>query len=238
MVATREVTYEADGRRMIGTLALPDGTDQRPAVLIAHEGPGLDQHAKDQAVRLAELGYVAFALDYNGEGRPIEDRDAMMARLGELSSDPERIREIGAAGLQILLNEPRTLGSKVAAIGYCFGGTVVLELARMGADLQAVVGFHPGLSTPRPEDAQNIRAKVLVCVGTEDPIVPFEQRRDFEEEMRSGGVDWRMNLYGGAEHSFTHPRADLVGIAGIKYHEPSDRRSWNAMLDLFEEALT
>src|SRR4051794_17266639 len=109
MVATREVTYEADGRRMIGTLALPDGTDQRPAVLIAHEGPGLDQHAKDQAVRLAELGYVAFALDYNGEGRPIEDRDAMMARLGELSSDPERIREIGAAGLQILLNEPRKL---------------------------------------------------------------------------------------------------------------------------------
>jgi dienelactone hydrolase len=238
MVATREIIYEADSRRMIGTLALPDGTDQRAAVLIAHEGPGVDQHTKDQAERLAQLGYVAFALDYNGEGRPMTDRDAMMTRLGELSADPERIREIGAVGLQILLDEPRTLASKVAAIGYCFGGTLVLELARMGADLQAVVGFHPGLSTTRPEDARNITAKVLVCVGTEDPIVPFEQRREFEEEMRSGGVDWRMNLYGGAEHSFTHPRADVVGIPGIKYHEPSDRRSWTAMLDLFDEVLS
>lgn len=237
MVATREVIYQADGRRMIGTLALPDGNDGRPAVLIAHEGPGLDQHAKDLTVRLAEMGYVAFALDYNGEGRPIDDRDAMMARLGELSADPGRIREIGAAGLQILLDEPRTLASKVAAIGYCFGGTLVLELARMGADLQAVVGFHPGLSTQRPEDAANITAKVLVCVGTEDPMVTFDQRRDFEEEMRSGRVDWRMNLYGGAEHSFTHPRADQAGIPGIKYHEPTDRRSWNAMLDLFDEVL-
>jgi len=237
MVASREVIYDADNRRMVGTLALPDGTDQRPAVLIAHEGPGLDDHAKALATRLAELGYVAFALDYNGEGRPMTDRDVMMTRLGELSADPDRTRRIGAAGLQILLDEPRTLASKVAAIGYCFGGTVVLELARMGADLQAVVGFHPGLGTTRPEDAHNITGKILVCVGTEDPIVGFEQRRDFEDEMRSGGVDWRMNLYGGAEHSFTHPRADVVGIPGIKYHEPSDRRSWNAMLDLFAETL-
>jgi dienelactone hydrolase len=238
MVATREVIYEADGRRMIGTLALPDGAGLRPAVLIAHEGPGLDQHAKDQAARLAELGYVAFALDYNGEGQPIVDRDAMMARLGELAADPERVRQIGGAGLRVLLDEPRTMASKVAAIGYCFGGTVVLELARMGADLKAVVGFHPGLGTTRPEDARNILGKILVCVGTEDPIVGFDQRRDFEQEMRSGGVDWRMNLYGGAEHSFTHPRADQAGIAGIKYHEPSDRRSWAAMLDLFGEVFS
>jgi dienelactone hydrolase len=238
MVATREIVYQADGRRMIGTLALPDGSDHRAAVLIAHEGPGLDQHAKDQAERLAGLGYVAFALDYNGEGRMITDRDAMMARLGELAGNPERVRQLGAAGLQILLDEPRTLSSKVAAIGYCFGGTLVLELARMGADLQAVVGFHAGLSTTRPEDARNIRAKVLVCIGAEDPIVPADQRRDFEAEMRAGGVDWQMHLYGGAEHSFTHPRADLVGIPGIKYHEPSDRRSWTAMLNLFDEVLS
>jgi dienelactone hydrolase len=221
---------------MVGTLALPEGTDRRPGVLVCHEGPGLDDHARSRAVRLAEeLGYVAFALDYHGDGKPITDRTQMMARIGEFRADPARARAIGAAGLDILLAEPRTDSDRLAAIGYCFGGTLSLELARGGADLKAVIGFHSGLSTVRPEDARNITGKVLALIGADDPIVTNDERRTFEEEMRAGGVDWQLVVYGGAVHSFTNPRASGVDIPGIAFHEPTDRRSWRAMLDLFAE---
>jgi len=235
MVTTRDIEYDADGAKMVGRLALPDGTGKRSAVLIAHEGPGLDDYQRSRADRLAELGYVAFALDYHGGGKSIDDRDEMMARLGVLIDNPDRTRALAQAGLEVLLADPRADASKVAAIGYCFGGTVVLELARGGAELKAVVAFHPGLANLRPKDSSNITGKVLVCVGTEDPLIPVEQRLAFEAEMRSAGVDWRMNLYGGAAHSFTHPWADRADIPGIEYHKSSDERSWRAMLDLFEE---
>jgi len=236
MVTTRDISYEADGRTMIGFLALPDGTDRRPGVLVSHEGPGLDDHARSRAVRLAEeLGYVAFALDYHGGGRPVEDRAQMMSRIGELRGDPPRARAIGTAGLDVLCAEARTDHARLGAIGYCFGGTLSLELARGGADLKAVVGFHSGLSTVRPEDARNIVGKVLALIGADDPIVDNAERRAFEEEMRAGGVDWQLHVYGGAVHSFTNPRASGVDIPGIAYHEPTDRRSWQAMLDLFAE---
>ncbi len=122
----------------------------------------------------------------------------------------------------------------MAAIGYCFGGTLSLELARSGAPLGAVVGFHSGLATTRPEDASAITGKVLVCIGADDPIIPPEQRADFEAEMRAAGVDWQMHLYGGAVHSFTNPAAD-GSMPAIKYDAAADARSWQAMLDLFAE---
>jgi dienelactone hydrolase len=238
MVTTRDISYEADGRTMIGTLALPDGTDRRPGVLVAHEGPGLDDHTRSIAERVAaELGYVAFALDYHGDGRWIPDREQMMTRIGELHADPFRTRAIAAAGLDLLRAEARTDRDRLAAIGYCFGGTLALELARSGADLKAVVGFHAGLRTARPEDARNIRGKVLALIGADDPMVDAAQRRAFEEEMNEGGVDWVLTVYGGAQHSFTRPRAETIDIPGVRYHEPTDRRSWLAMLDLFDEVL-
>lgn len=237
MVTWKDIEYPADGSTMIGRLALPDGETTRPAVLIAHEGPGLDDYQRNRAQRFAERGYVAFALDYHGGGRPLDDRDQMMARLQMLWEDPERIRSLARSGLDVLLTEPRADPAKVAAIGYCFGGAFVLELARGGADIKAVIGFHPRLATMRPQDARNISGRVLVCVGTEDPLISVEERAAFEEEMRAGGVDWRMNLYGGAEHSFTHPGADFADLPGITYHQPSDERSWRAMLDLLDESL-
>ena len=239
-VTTRDIEYGADGTTMVGHLALPNGSGKRPAVLIAHDGPGLTEHQRRRADRVAELGYVAFSLDYHGGGRFISDPDEMLARLGELGADPDRTRAIGFAGLEVLLSEPRVDSSKVAAIGYCFGGTMVLEMARAGADLRAVVGFHPGLATASPQDASNISGRVLVCVGAEDPYIPVEQRLAFEEEMRDAGVDWRLNLYGGAEHSFTHPRTDPNQrvIPGVSYHRLSAERSWRAMLDLFGEVFT
>jgi dienelactone hydrolase len=236
MATTRDITYEADDRTMIGTLAVPDGDGQRPGVLVCHEGPGLDDHARGRAVRLAdELGYVAFALDYHGGGKRIDDRQQMMERIGAFYADPPRVRDIGMAGLEILLQEPRTDPQRVAAIGYCFGGTMALELARGEADLKAVCGFHSGLSTARPQDASNIVGKVLVMIGADDPIVDNAQRKSFEEEMTGGGVDWQMVVYGGAVHSFTNPAASNIDMPGIEYHEPTDRRSWQAMRNLFDE---
>jgi dienelactone hydrolase len=235
---TRDIEYEADGVRAVGYLAVPDGDDQRPGVLVCHEGPGLDDHAKGRARRLAdELGYVAFALDYIGGGTRLADMAQVMERLGPLMADPLRTRALGRAGLEQLLAQDRVDRSRVAAIGYCFGGTMALELARGGADLKAVVGFHSGLGTARPGDATNITGKVLTCIGADDPLIPPDQRIAFEEEMKAAGVDWCMHVYGGAAHSFTNPAASEMGMPGIEYHEPSDQQSWAAMVDLLAETL-
>lgn len=232
-----DLTYSVDGREMVGRLAVGDKRPgRRPAVLVCHEGPGLDSHAKGRAERLASLGYVALALDYHGGGRPIE-REQMMPRIGELRNDPDRARAIAAAGLAVLLGQPEADPGRVAAIGYCFGGTLALELARSGAALAAVVGFHSGLGTERPAKAGEVKASVLVCIGADDPLVPAGQRAAFEEEMRAAQVDWRMNLYGGAVHSFTNENAGGSGFPGVAYHRPTDERSWRAMLDLFEERI-
>jgi dienelactone hydrolase len=231
---TSDITYEADGTTMIGRLALPDGEGQRPGVLIAHEGNGLDDYQKQRSERFAALGYVAFALDYYGGGKPLDDRAQITERLTTFTEHPERARNVATAGLDILLAQPRVDHAKIAAVGYCFGGALVLELARTGADVKAVVGFHPGLGTTRTDSA-NITGKVLMCVGADDPLIPVEHRVAFEEEMRAAGVDWRMNLYGGAQHSFTNPRAPLAGLPGLAYDQASDERSWRAMVDLFDE---
>jgi len=235
-VITRDVEYEVDGTRMVGRLALPDGDGRRPGVLIAHEGNGLDDFQKTRAERFAALGYVAFALDYHGGGVPMTDRAAINARLDRLD-DATVGRAVAQAGLDVLLAHARTDATRVAAVGYCYGGALVLELARGGADLKAIVGFHPGLTTRRPEDAAAIRGAVLVCIGADDPLIGLDQRTAFEAEMRAAGVDWRMYVFGGAQHSFTHPRADATGLRGLAYDRPTDERSWRAMLDLFAETI-
>jgi dienelactone hydrolase len=230
-----DIEYTVGGSRMVGHLAVDDERPGvRPGVLVCHEGPGLDDHAKGRAERLAALGYAAFALDYHGEGKPLA-REEMMGRLGQLMGDPERTRELARAGLAILLAQDEVDKARSAAIGYCFGGTMALELARSGADLTMVVGFHSGLGTQRPAGPGDIKAGILVCIGADDPLVPAEQRTAFEEEMRAAQVDWRMNLYGGAVHSFTNPNADMSGMPGVAYHQPTDERSWRAMLDFFHE---
>lgn len=237
MTAVSDIEYSADGRQMQGRLALPDGDGPCPAVLIAHEGPGLEDHQRERAEELARRGYASFALDYHGGGTVITDREAMMHRLDELWQDAPRCRDVTRAGLGVLLDQPRVDPHRLAAIGYCFGGHLVLELARGGAELAAVVGFHPRLATPRPRDAANITGKVLVCLGSEDPVVSAGERLMFEEQMREGGVDWQAIVYGGAQHSFTHPKVDSIDIRGFGFDERSTRRSWNAMLDLLNETL-
>jgi dienelactone hydrolase len=229
------IVYPVGEKSCTGYLA--DGSRGRraPGILVAHEGNGLSQHSKDRAVMLAELGYVAFALDIYGEtDLPLERAQAMLrALMGDL---PE-LRARMAAGLGVLAGQPNVEPARLAAIGFCFGGSAVLELARGGADVACVVGFHAALSTTRPEDAKAIRGKVLVCQGADDPIITAGQRDAFTAEMTAGGVDWQMLVLGGVAHSFTNPDIDAFNYAGFAYDPVADRRSWAAMRALFDETL-
>jgi len=232
---TTDITYHAAGQRFVGYLAVDDARPgKRPGVLVAHEGGGLSELTRSIARKLAALGYVAFAMDYHGDAAPFTDMDLVMARLGALMAAPAPIREIAGAALRVLADQPETDTARMAAIGYCFGGTTVLELARMGAPLKAVVGFHSGLYASEPAKAP-IKPVVLTQIGVDDPIITAENRLAFEQEMKAAGADWRMIVYGGAGHSFTNPDVGAMGRPGFAYHQPSDERSWRAMLDVFGE---
>lgn len=234
-MAGTKVAYSAEGVEFVGTVFTPAGSGPAPGVLVAHESPGITQHALDAAERLSQLGLVALAADYQGGGVALTDREEMMRRYGWFMADPSHIRARLQSALETLLAQPRVDPGRIAAVGYCYGGTAVLELARGGADLKAVVGFHSGLQTARPQDASAIKAKVLVQIGADDPVIPADQRIAFEQEMTAGGVDWRMQVFGRTGHSFTNPEVDAYGLPGFSHQADSDRRSWAAMKDLFGE---
>jgi dienelactone hydrolase len=234
-VRITDIEYSHRGRRLVGQLAVDDSRiGARPAVLVCHEGNGLSEHSKRAAERLAELGYVAFALDYYGDGAVLAPED-MPDRFAEISSDPELTRGIAAAGLAELLASEYTDPTRVAAIGFCFGGTMALELARAGTDLRAVVGFHSGLGAVGPIAEAGIGAKVLVAIGASDPWVPAEQRAAFEREMTDAGVDWQLLLLGGNVHSFTNPAVDALENPALRYDAAAEARAWRAVLGLFDE---
>lgn len=232
----RDIEYMVDGKRYVGCFFADDAhAARRPGVLVAPEGGGLVDLTKSIARRLAEAGYAAFAMDYYGDGPPLTDFNEVMPRLAPWMADPTGIREIATAALAVLAAQPHTDPDRLAATGYCFGGTTALELGRAGAALKAVVGFHSGLGTAKPAAAGAIKAKVLVNIGADDPIIPSEQRAAFEKEMNEAGADWRMTLFGGVGHSFTNPDVGRLGRPGFAYDAAADRRSWAAMMDLFGE---
>jgi len=233
-IHTENVEYRDGDTVLEGYLVYDDSTEaKRPGVLVVHAWMGLGDQAKDSARRLAEMGYVGFALDMYGKGVYAKNREEAMQLSGAIKGDRPKMRQRAIAGLDVLRKHPLVDSGRVAAIGYCFGGTTVLEIARSGEPIQGVVSFHGGLSTPTPEDAKNIKAKVLALHGADDPAVPAEEVTAFMQEMRDAGVDWQMIHYGGAVHSFTDPDANMEGMA--KYHEPSARRSWQAMTQFFDE---
>ncbi|MFF8695810.1 dienelactone hydrolase family protein [Streptomyces sp. NPDC015144] len=234
-VTTRTVTYPADGLTMVGHLALPAGAGRRPAVLIGPEGMGLSDVERRRADALAESGYVALAFDLHG-GRYFEDPQDMLARCLPLLADPDRMRGIGHAALDVLCAEPRADPERTAAIGYGTGGAVALELGRDGVDLRAI-GTVNGLITGRPGEAARIRCPVWAGVGSEDPIMPPAQREAFTAEMRAAGVDWRLTVYGGALHAFHHPPVDHAAPPGVGHHPRHAQRAWRDIVDLLAECL-
>lgn len=196
---------------------------------------GLNDYAKHRADQLAELGYIAFAADIYGDGKIAANREEAGKLAGSYKNDRPLLRARVAAGLATLKAQPGVTGDKIAAIGYCFGGTAVLELARSGADIAGVVSFHGGLDTPTSQDAKNIRAKVLALHGADDPYVPADQVAAFENEMRQAGVDWQLIVYGGAVHGFTNPANGTDNSKGAAYNALADARSWVAMQQFFNE---
>ncbi|MFD0402175.1 dienelactone hydrolase family protein [Kitasatospora sp. NPDC127121] len=234
-VTTRTVEYPADGLTMIGHLALPAGTGRRPAVLVGPEGPGLNDFQRRRADALAELGYVAMAFDING-GRWFTDPQEMLARITPLLADPDRMRGIGHAALDVLLAEPRTDPDRIAAIGYGTGGAIALELGRDGVDLRAI-GTVNALTTGRPGEAAHIRCPVWAGVGSEDPIMPPAQRDAFAAEMQAAGVDWRLVVYGGALHAFHHPTVGHAVLPGVGHHPRHAQRAWHDIVALLAECL-
>ena len=234
-ITTRTVEYPADGLTMVGHLALPAGEGRRPAVLLGPEGPGVSDIQHRRADALAELGYVALAFDING-GRWFTDPQEMLAYVMPLLDDHDRMRGIGHAALDVLLAEPRTDPGRVAAIGYGTGGAIALELGREGVDLR-VIGTVNALTTGRPGEAANIRCPVWAGVGSEDPIMPPAQREAFTAEMQAAGVDWRLVVYGGAEHAFHHPTVDHAVLPGVAHHPLHARRAWRDILALLDECV-
>jgi dienelactone hydrolase len=235
---TETVTYEADGLHFESELFVEAGTEPKPGVLVFPEAFGLGDHARHRAEGLAKLGYAALACDIHGNGRLVTDLGEALGLLKPLYADTKKMRARGLAALKTLQAREEVVPNLTASIGFCFGGTMSLELARSGADLQAVVGFHSGLSTTAPKtDAKAYRGRVLVCIGADDPFIKPEERNAFEEEMRNAGVEWQMHLYGGVVHSFTNTEAAARNNPAMRYSEAADKQSWAAMQELFTATL-
>ncbi|SDR58308.1 Dienelactone hydrolase [Rhizobiales bacterium GAS113] len=233
------LTYEADGLTMKSQLFFEPSKTPKAGVLVFPEAFGLGSHAISRAERLAKMGYAGLACDLHGEGRVIEELQEALDLLAPLYANPSRIRDRAKGGLAALSARSEVDTGRVASIGFCFGGTMSLELARSGASIKSVVGFHSGLSTKAPKtDAKAIQARILVCIGADDPFIGSDERETFQAEMRDAGVDWQMHLYGGTVHSFTNREAHLRNRPdSMRYSAEADARSWAAMQEIFSETL-
>jgi dienelactone hydrolase len=235
-IVSKPVEYRQGDGVLEGVSVYDDAIQgKRPAVLVVHQWKGLSDYEKKRAEMLASLGYNVLAADIYGKGIRPQTPQAAAAEAGKYRNNRALLRARVRAGLDVLASHELTDPRRIAAIGYCFGGTTVLELARSGAEIAGVVSFHGGLSSPTPGDAKNIKATVLALHGADDPNVPPKEVAAFEDEMRQGGVDWQLVAYGGAVHSFTDWNAGNDNSKGAAYNERADLRSWEAMKQFFAE---
>ncbi|HEU5071201.1 MAG TPA: dienelactone hydrolase family protein [Verrucomicrobiae bacterium] len=234
-IKTETVEYKDGDTTLEGFLAYDTAqAGKRPGILVVHQWMGLSDYEKKRCEMLAKLGYVAFAADVYGKGiRPKTVAEAG-AQAGKYKSDRKLLRQRVNAGLACLRQQRLVDAQRAAAIGYCFGGTAVIELARSGANVRGVVSFHGGLDSPTPSDGKNIKCRVLALHGADDPFESAADLAAFEAEMRTSGVDWELVKYGGAVHSFTDWNAD-GSMKGAQYNERADRRSWAAMREFFDD---
>ena len=234
-IQTKIIEYRDGDVVLEGLLAWDDAVAAAPGVLIVHQWLGRTDYEEARAKQLAKEGYVAFALDIYGKGvRPGNPQEA-----GKVATIYKSDRKLYRHRLQLGLDQLRAQSmvdtKRVAAIGYCFGGTGVLELARSGADLKGVVSFHGGLDSLNPEEAKKIKAKILICHGADDPFVPVKDIEATKKELSDADVDWQMIYYSEAVHSFTQVMAGNDNSRGAAYQERADKRSWQAMKSFFSE---
>ncbi len=235
-IKTKTVDYYDGTTVLEGYLAYDDSIKGKvPGVIIVHEWNGLGDYAQRRTREVAALGYVALAADIYGKGI----RATNPGESGKLASIYRADRKLARSRAQAAIDQIRTLKlvdrNKIAVIGYCFGGMVALELARSGADIAGTVSFHGSLDTPDPQNARNIKGRILVLHGADDPAAPAEQRLALEKEMREAKANWQMNIYGGAVHAFTNPAAGNDPAKGAAYNEQADKRSWEDMKMFFQE---
>ncbi|HVK10259.1 MAG TPA: dienelactone hydrolase family protein [Gemmataceae bacterium] len=234
-VTSKTIEYEHGGTKFIGYLAFDDAVaEKRPGVLVVHEWWGLDDHAKKRAAQLAELGYVAFCPDMYGDGKVTEHPKEAGKMAQTVRMNVKDWQERAAAGLKVLASQTQVDATNLAAIGYCFGGSTCLQLAYTGAALKAVVTFHAALPAPTPEQAKAIKPKIIVCHGADDKFIPQDAIDKFRAALDAAKVDYKFESYPGAVHSFTVKEADAKKIEGMAYNEAADKRSWQAMRDLFK----
>ena len=235
-IKTKSITYDENGVKLEGYVAYDDALkNKKPGVLIFHDWMGLGEFSKAKAVELAKLGYLGFAADIYGQGVRPKDMDEAGKLATKYKNDRPLLRKRAEAALTALKKESNVDTNKIVAIGYCFGGTSSLELARDSAPLKGVVSFHGGLSNPVPSDASNIKGKVLVLHGAIDPLVPTTEVDAFEKEMNEAKVNWQLVKYSGAVHAFTNKMAGNDISKGFAYNEEADKRSWVAMKQFFKE---
>lgn len=232
-IVEKPVEYSADGIVFEGWAAYDDkDAAKRPAVLVIHQWTGVSDNEKMRARMLAKLGYNVFCADVYGKGiRP--QPPAAGAEAGKYKKDRALLRQRVNTALQVLLKDPRTDITRVACIGYCFGGTAAIELARHGAPVKGVVSFHGGLDSPTPEDGRHIKGKLLALHGADDPFVPAADIAAFEKEMKEAGVDYQLVSYPGAVHAFTQKAAGDDNSKGAAYNEAADKASWEEMRRFF-----
>jgi len=228
------ITYSHEEADLRGILKMPAGAP-RAGVLVCHEGPGLGDHVRRRVQMLADLGYATFALDMFGDGSPMLEGPAMMERMAPWIGDRARLRERALAGYDQLISRCPDLSERVFAIGFCFGGTVALELARMGLPLLGVASFHGGLKAGVPTAPETVRARVLSLVGTRDPLIPLADRNAFEAEMEAAGAGWQQTVFSGAGHSFTNTNA--LDVPGFGYNHWADTQAWAAMQSMLDACL-
>jgi dienelactone hydrolase len=232
------VEYTAGNMVLKGYLAYDEGIKgKRPGVLVVHEWWGHNEYARKRASMLAELGYIALAVDMYGDGKQAAHPDDAGKFAGEVMQNMEVAKARFMAAME-LLKKHETVDSKhIAAIGYCFGGGVVLQMARLGVELDGVVSFHGSLSTPKPAQPGAVKAKILVCHGADDQFIPLEQIDRFKEEMKNAKADFQFISYPGATHSFTNPDADAFAKKfgmPIGYNAEADKNSWADMQKFFK----
>ena len=239
-IVAKEVSYTSDSVTMKGYLTYDDAvTGKRPGIIVVHEWWGLNSHARKRAEMLAGLGYVALCLDMYGDGKVAEHPDDAGKFAGEVSRNLPVMKARFLAGFELLRKNELVDADRIAAIGYCFGGGVVLAMARQGTDLKAVVCFHGSVATNTPASKGSIKAKILVCNGADDKFISEEAIKDFKAEMKSAGADFQFINYPGAIHGFTNPDATELGKKykmQIAYNENADKKSWEEMKKLFARA--
>ena len=231
-----EIRYKDGDVELKGYLFWDDAfSGKRPGILVAHEWWGLNDYSKLRAEMLAELGYVAFAADMYGDARMTRHADEAKGWMKQITANVDLWQRRAGLALEQLRSHPNVESTKLAAIGYCFGGATVMQMAYQGADLDGVVSFHGSLPPATPEQAAMVKARVLIAHGDDDGFVPAKRIEAFKKALSGAGVDWEMDIYAGARHGFTNPYADGYGMKGLAYHEQADRRSWSRMRAFFEE---